>query len=62
MLHSKTFFVFTMIILYFNILGSTAVSPQPNKQPYKIAGGSAPGTPGSNRIHSIASLTPYQNR
>lgn len=42
--------------------GAGAVTPPPNKQPYKIAGGSGPGTPNSTRIHSIASLTPYQNR
>lgn len=36
-------------------------SPPSNKPGFSIKP-STPGTPGSNRIHSIASLTPYQNR
>ena len=48
-------------ILAISLVGPSTTSPPPNKQPYKIAGGSGPGTPNS-RIHSIASLTPYQNR
>jgi len=40
-----------------------AKSPPAKKPSFggKPAGGT-PGTPGSNRIHSISSLTPYQNR
>ncbi|XP_046360245.1 replication protein A 70 kDa DNA-binding subunit-like isoform X1 [Haliotis rufescens] len=29
---------------------------------YSIRGGAGPSTPGSSRVHTIASLTPYQNR
>ncbi|KAL4223084.1 60S acidic ribosomal protein P1 [Mactra antiquata] len=36
-------------------------SPPSNKAAFNIKPGT-PGTPGSSRIHGIASLTPYQNR
>ncbi|WAR01828.1 RFA1-like protein [Mya arenaria] len=45
-----------------NVLSNSAKSPPPSKPGFNVRSGGTPGTPGSNRIHSIASLTPYQNR
>ncbi|XP_052800689.1 replication protein A 70 kDa DNA-binding subunit-like [Mya arenaria] len=44
------------------VLSNSAKSPPPSKPGFNVRSGGTPGTPGSNRIHSIASLTPYQNR
>ncbi|KAH3857539.1 hypothetical protein DPMN_100149, partial [Dreissena polymorpha] len=44
------------------VVNGNAHSP-PSRKPFNVQSKPAtPGTPGSNRIHSIVSLTPYQNR
>lgn len=43
-------------------VNGNAHSPPAKKPSFNVKAGGTPGTPGSNRIHSIASLTPYQNR
>lgn len=44
------------------MVNGNAHSP-PSRKPFNVQSKPAtPGTPGSNRIHSIVSLTPYQNR